>query len=292
MRACARWFYVFIFILALLFPASAFSAEFKCEVLSVKGLVIATSSESGDRSLKEGDLLSLGDEITVGDDSYVDLAYDKERLNVTRLESNTHIRLESVAPGRLHLENGAVFAKLKKLPHNSEFQVQTPTAVASVRGTEYLTRHVKGHTEVLNASASPIFVYGVKSDGSVDKDSEVVLERSKKTVIEKAGEAPSPPAVMTDEEKAVGNSLTSQIQKNVEVAESEGRTSALQTVDEIEAYIEKTKEESANRITAPANESDLSRVTDTRRRAFGGQKTLAPPQQEPAKEESPPDQNT
>jgi len=291
MRTFLRTVCSFLLISFVLFPAHAFSAQFQCEVLSVKGLAIATNPEVGDRGLKSGDLLKQGDEVSVGDDSYVDLAYDKEWQNVTRLGSNTRIKIASVMPGKLDLKNGTLFAKLKKLPRDSEFEVKTPTAVASVRGTEYLTKHVKGHTEVLNTSASPIFVYGFKSDGSIDKDTEVVLETAKKTSIQKAGQAPAPPAVMTEEEQGAGETLTKAIQKNIEKAEGEGRKANIQTVEEIEAFIKETKEESASRVTAPPNESELSRVTDTRRRAFGGQKALAPPETEPTSEEPSKEEN-
>ncbi len=261
--------------------------------MSVKGLVIATSAKTGDRSLKQGDLLSAGDELTVGNESYVDLAYDKEWKNVTRLESNTNAKLISVAPGKLDLKDGTIFAKLNKLPRRSEFEVITPAAVATVRGTEYITKHVRGRTEVLNASASPIFVYGVKADGTKDKASEVVLERSKKTGIEKSGQPPTKPVVMTEEDEKAGDTLKQDMNKNIETAQNEGRESSLQSVEEIEAMIKKAEEEAQKNAVAPPNDSDLSRVTDNRRRAFGGQNVLAPPeprmdepqQQEPQKQE-------
>ena len=266
-------------------PASGLCAQFQCEVLSVSGVAIATSPQAGDRSLKQGDLLGRGDEVTVGDESYVDLAYDKDRQNVTRLESNTHVKIASVVPGKLDLSNGSVFAKMKKLPRHSEFEVKTPTAVASVRGTEYLIRHARGHTEVLNASASPVFVYGVKTDGTKDTGNQVVLEKAQKTSIQKPGQVPVEPAVMTDEEQAVGETLTRAIEKNIETAVLENRPSTIQTVEEVEAFIQKTKEESETLAVAPPNESELSRVTDTRRRAFGGQKAFAPPEPDPEPEE-------
>src|SRR3989338_10032072 len=114
MRIFLRTVHPFLFALFVLFSTPVFSAEFNCEVLSVKGLAIATNVETGDRSLKTGDLLGKGDEVSVVDDSYVDLAYDKQWQNVTRLESNTQLKITSVVPGKLDLKNGALFAKLKR----------------------------------------------------------------------------------------------------------------------------------------------------------------------------------
>ncbi len=262
----------------LLFSSSVYAAEFRCEVLNIKGLAIAAGADSADRNLKQGDLLKAGEEVTVGDDSYVDLAYDKDWQNVTRLEANTRIKIVSVAPTKLSMQNGSIFSKLKKLPKDSEFELKTPTAVATVRGTEYKASYLKGKTEFFNASSSVVYVYGLKEDGSANKETEVILKEATKTDIAKAGDKPAEPVKMTDEEKVVTQKTTSAIQENIQEAQTQGRTGNIQSVDEIEKYVAKEKKKNEIHPTVAKNDSELSRVTDNRRRTFGGQNAMAPPQ--------------
>jgi hypothetical protein len=65
----------------------------------------------------------------------------------------------------------------------------------------------------------------------------------------------------------------------VKEAEAEGRAANIQTIEQIETFIREEKMRTQSLLEP--NESDLSRVTDARRRAFGGgERALAPPEQE------------
>ena len=61
----------------------------------------------------------------------------------------------------VQLELGDLTANLKKLPQRSSFRVQTPTAVATVRGTQFLSR------VVLNSNNMPDSSFAVR-DSIVD----------------------------------------------------------------------------------------------------------------------------
>ena len=255
-----------------------FAEEFQCEVLNLKGKVTVTDPESGTREVKQGDLLRAGQTLDVGEDGYADLAYDKDWRNITRLEANSKIKIASIVPGKLGLEQGGVFAKLKKLPEGSSFEVKTPTAVATVRGSEYRTTFSGGQTDVFNASMSKIYVAGVKADGSVDRDSTVTLQEAKKTSVASAGKAPAPPADMTPAEKKAGQTFSRAIQKNIDSAVTEKRESRIQSVTQIEEFIREAKR---NQAASSAQAEEYSRVTDQRRRAFaGGEREMAPPEKE------------
>lgn len=283
---------VTLFLMPLLAASlsPAYAAEFQSEVLALKGQATATDLEGTARPLKQGDLLKKGEQIEVGENSHVDLAFDKDWKNVTRLESNTKAKITSIEPGKLDLKDGGIFARLKKLPQSSSFEIRTPSAVATVRGSEYRTTHLLGQTDVFNAGSSRVVVYGVSSNGSADKNTAVMLEKDKKSSVPDAA-APTPAVDVSEEEKGASQVLMGGIETNVEKAEKEGRSASIQSVEEIEQFIREEKKK-ALAAAAPAPEAELSRVTDTRRRPFaGGDAALAPPEkEEPAGEPEPPTQ--
>ena len=266
-----------------LVAAPLYAGEFQCEVLNLKGTATATDKEGKTRALKTGDLLAAGDDIKVDTGGYVDLAYDQDWQNITRLEANSKVKITSIVPGRLDLRDGGVFAKLKKLPQGSSFEVKTPTAVATVRGSEYRTTFLLGQTDVFNAGSSRVVVYGVTAEGDLDKETAVMIEKDKKTNIPVAGQPPQPPADMSEAEKGPVQTLMSGIESNTAKAEKEGRTANIQSVEEMEEFIREEKRK-AIAATARPSEPELSRVTDTRRRAFGGDATMAPPEPEQPEE--------
>jgi len=267
----------FIFVIACLFAFArpVLADEFRCEVLNLKGTVTVRDSQGTARAAKQAELLKVGEEVEVGEDSYADLAYDKDWKNVTRLEANSKVKITAIAPGKLELLEGGIFAKLKKLPQDSAFEVRTPTAVATVRGSEYRTTFLLGQTDVFNAASSRVVVYGVKDDGTVDKDTAVMIEKDKKTSVETVGKAPKPAEPMSEGEIKAGQSLQGGIETNVKAAEKEGRSANIQSVADIEKYIKEEKRKAAS--AAAMKEDELSRVTDLRRRPFGGDREMAPP---------------
>ena len=263
-------FFLSAFAAVCFFP-TAFAEEFHCEVLSLAGSASATDADGKVRLLQEGDLVAKGEIVTTEADSVLDLSFDKDWKNVTRLEAKSKLKIASVYPGKLELAAGGVFARLKALPKDSAFQVKTPTAVATVRGTEYRTTFIGGRTEVSNVSPSKVFVYGVKADGSADTAQEVVLERSQKTQVPEAGKAPEPSQELPAEEAEATEELKTLIEANVQKVQEEGRTSAIQSVTEMEAQGAAEKEALKKQAAAQQldpNDSDESRVVDLRRRPF------------------------
>ena len=253
---------LFFFISILCFsPAKVLCAEeFHCEVLSLHGHATVMDADQKVRELKEGDLLGKDESLEVAPDSAVDLAFDKEWKNVVRVEEKSKLKVAQISPTKLELGQGGVFAKLKALPKDSSFDVKTPTAVATVRGTEYRTTYVDGHTEVFNVSPSKVFVYGVKADGSVNREQSVVLEQSKKTQVLNAGEVPKPSQDLSEQEAKIGEKLKADIETKIQEVQSSGRISKIQSVADLETLAK-------DRQIEP-NSTDESRVVDLRRRPF------------------------
>ena len=216
-----------------LFAGTVHAEDLYCEVMSVEGTVTLSNSTTSGKALSEGDLLSIDDVVRVGASSYVDIAYDRDWNNVTRVEENSSIRIRQLLPPEVELEIGGVFAKLKSLPKDSSFNVQTPTAIASVRGTEYRTTYLEGETQVYNISSSDVYVYGVDASGQRQAAEPVVVRSSEKTFVQRRGDAPMAPRRMdsADIQRAAHfrQGIEHRIQQNVQ----RGRVGKLPDVGEI-----------------------------------------------------------
>lgn len=239
--------------------------EFHCEVLKLKGDVKVVHVDGKTNALAEGDLLAVGETVEVAADSYVDLAYDREWQNISRIEEKTKIKIVQIYPGKLEVKEGSVYAKLKSLPKNSSFEVRTPTAVATVRGTEYRTLFKDGKTDVFNASASAIYVYGVDEEGIINKKDLVVLKEAQKTSIEEPGAKPETPQDMSALEKDSVMDVTKLIETNIVEVTTTGRVSKIQSISELE-LIKLASDDDTHSSTAVPTED--SRVDDGRRRPF------------------------
>jgi hypothetical protein len=105
----------------------------------------------------EGQTLRTGDTVRTGPDGRTEIEYFDG--SITRLDHETTFTLRELAsypdtPGSKVIEGeqseGRTFERVTELTDSkSRFDVDTPTATASVRGTEYvLTTHPDGSTEI------------------------------------------------------------------------------------------------------------------------------------------------
>ncbi|MBI2094886.1 MAG: hypothetical protein HYT89_01815 [Candidatus Omnitrophica bacterium] len=233
----------FLLFLTALAPARA--EEYTCEVMTLEGSAIYTSAGVL-KNLKQGDLLKAGDVIEVRD-GHVDLAYDKNWNNVTRVWEKSRVKIHSIYPTGLGLDEGGIFAKLHKLPKGSTFEIQTPTAIAAVRGSEYLTEYREGVTRVFNYSPSPVEVFSLDSMGNLLE--RAVIRESEKTEVLKAAEPPRPPEKMSGEEMRRAGEHRAEIDRSVELVFEAGRIGQTQDIEEVEAM--RAKEEEGRRRGHP-----------------------------------------
>lgn len=91
----------------------------------------------------DGMTLSIGDTLKTGDNSSVTLTFLAG--NMLQVVSNAQLKIEKnqlegetpALNARVAITSGQLKAILKNLPPKSVFEVETPTAVAAVRGTVY-----------------------------------------------------------------------------------------------------------------------------------------------------------
>ena len=113
-------------------------------VMFVVGNEAKIVSEKGQTKAVKGAILQQGDSIQTGPKSQVDIMLPGKIL--IRIDQNTTVAMRSFATAadgsqadKLYLQRGLIFAKVTKLGQHSTFAIQTPTIVAGVRGTEFLT---------------------------------------------------------------------------------------------------------------------------------------------------------
>jgi FecR protein len=148
--------------------------ELYSEVLYASGYVqVCMADEVKCVQVEEGLRLQSGDKLQVGDDSYVELSFDEAEENVVRVDSNSHVMLILKEDEKLELLKGRVFAAIDNLPSGLKFEIRTPTAVAGVRGTDWLTT-VEGDLTRVEAISGEPYVKGFNEDGSLRSKAVVV----------------------------------------------------------------------------------------------------------------------
>ena len=118
-----------------------FADKNSARVVRLLGKARAMSASAEDwRPLRVGSAVSDGDRIETGPNSRMILRYKNIEI---RLGPNTRSRvdalLDAARPSRIHVESGYSWFSVKKQPNKgpTRFQVSTPTAIASVRGTKF-----------------------------------------------------------------------------------------------------------------------------------------------------------
>jgi len=152
--------------------SSAQAAEVgKAVVRSVRGH--AQYAEGGQwLELKPGHVLKPGSSIRTANESQVDLFLDQNGPMVRLVENTTlgidklnfeATGIDTVIETQLDLKSGRILGIVKKMAHNSKYEIKTPNGVAGVRGTEF---DVSATSVARVVSGSMVLVY-VKSDGTV-----------------------------------------------------------------------------------------------------------------------------
>jgi hypothetical protein len=135
-------FLVLLLSLILIIPTSIFAkGDLIAFVGKVKGDVMVTRANPGDTEpAKAGMFLYSGDMIKTGDKSYTDIIFQDDGSRL-KLDPETTLTLEATRTQKrlskkVRLGAGKMFAKVSKR-RGTEFQVTTPTSVASVKGTDF-----------------------------------------------------------------------------------------------------------------------------------------------------------
>lgn len=130
-------------IVLLLFSltCSVFAAESVALLSASKGKV-DLSRDAKSIKFKAGDMLRNNDELRTGGESFAAYKY-VDGSSTIKVFSNSVVRITANKSGKslskkVVIDKGSIFTDVK--PKSGAFMVQTPTTVASVKGTGFLTK--------------------------------------------------------------------------------------------------------------------------------------------------------
>jgi hypothetical protein len=113
-----------------------------------------------------GMLLSKGTRVITGEESYVEIAFNRLKSNVIKVRENSMVMIKLDGVDRFGLDSGEVFTLIRDLSKDGIFQMRTPCAVCGTYGTGWSTKADKDLTTVA-VFKGRVFVRGIKKDGSV-----------------------------------------------------------------------------------------------------------------------------
>jgi hypothetical protein len=135
---------LFLCAAAMLIPAGLFAQDTIAYVGEVSGEVTVTRPNPGeDVAASLGMLLDQGDTVRTGADSYTAIIFQDDGSRV-KLGENTQLTLNATREKkslkkRLRLNVGKMWAKVTKR-RGTDFEISTPTSVASVKGTQFVVQ--------------------------------------------------------------------------------------------------------------------------------------------------------
>jgi hypothetical protein len=149
----------------------------------VVGDVKLVRTGDADRQLRHRDVLKKADTIVTGANSFCAFQLGEEA--VMKVSENSTMRLQDILEtgnNRVYLEQGRVFAAVKKMGKGTSYEVQTKTTVAAVRGTQFSVNYEKG-ASVVAVNEGAVKVQRVAEDTAVA--GEEVVEQGKAAVVTK-----------------------------------------------------------------------------------------------------------
>jgi hypothetical protein len=143
----------FVILLALILPVSVHAEDVIAYFGEVGGKVLVVKpGTGGDNAGKEitaktGMFLAAGDVIRTGEESFASVIFqdDGSRVKLGPVATLTlnATRKQKQLDKSLVLDSGKLWAKVTK-KRGAEFQVKTPTSVASVKGTRFIIEETEG----------------------------------------------------------------------------------------------------------------------------------------------------
>jgi len=144
------FFLCVVFIMVLFFPAAVFAKDAIAYIGEVGGDVRIIKGNPGTEvTAKLGMLLEGGDTIKTRTESFASVIFQDDGSRV-KLGENARLTLNATRQKkklkkRMRLETGKMWAKVTK-KRGTDFQVSTPTSVASVKGTKFVLEEGNGQT--------------------------------------------------------------------------------------------------------------------------------------------------
>jgi len=168
-KKCRVWFFSILFLMGLVGIGKAEEKQIATLSAYLGEVLLQKAGETTWQRAEEGTFLFEEDKIQTKEDSSAEIIFDYE--NVIELSQNSLLEIKSLKikeddskESLLKLEIGRVLAEVGEIPASSKFEIHTPTAVAGVRGTEFLVEEKDGESSVA-VFKGKVGVRGIAKEG-------------------------------------------------------------------------------------------------------------------------------
>ncbi|MDD5194450.1 MAG: FecR family protein [Candidatus Omnitrophica bacterium] len=167
---------IYFFIIGLFLIGNIYAESSEVTVIYVSGSVdICSGDESYPCSKAIEDMtVTAGDKIITAQDSSIELAFDENKKNILRVNPESEVVISLKDNEKVELTKGEVFTTIEELPSGSSFEIRTPTAIAGVRGTEWLTKVDEEGTDIEAFQGTP-YAKTIYENGKVAPQETIVL---------------------------------------------------------------------------------------------------------------------
>ena len=163
---------------------AAMTVSRAAQLINVEGSVQVQSPGDNEwKKAENGMQVNIGDSIRTARRSKADIALDAEKKNTIALGEKTLVVLNSASADsidRLDLSRGRVYSNMEGIKSGLSFEVNTPSAVAGVRGSSYMVYAERDEDEV-SAYKDTVFIKAFDADKN--QISEIMLPEGFKTFI-------------------------------------------------------------------------------------------------------------
>lgn len=151
--------------------------EVIARVQFIKGEVFLQRNDEV-KPLNVNDSLVMNDIIITKDNSLVDIIIKNK--GIVRLAENTKIHIQTLTNEsiELHQDSGTVITHLKRLKQTENYTIITPTSIAAVRGTSFITK-------VLQDKSTNYALIEGKIEIKNDKGKSIVMDQPGELVVQK-----------------------------------------------------------------------------------------------------------
>lgn len=172
-----------IVCVALFFILPALAQDDEAKIVYIKGEVkLQKAGQISWVTAGEGMIIEDGDRIKTFKNSTAEIAIDKDKKNIIKIEQETEMLMEKIKDKRSQLSKGKVLALLEALEPGSDFEVRTPTAVCGVAGSGMFVQ-TDGNKTTAGCHEDQAYAKGINKDGSFT--SKKIIEEGYKCIIEK-----------------------------------------------------------------------------------------------------------
>lgn len=133
-------------------------------ILFMQGDVKVKTAKSNIWSVAEkGLIISNGDAMKTGKNSWAEIAFGKNHKNSVRVQSETEVVFNDLGATKINLLKGELRSLVEKVSKNRVYEIKTPVSVCGIRGTGF-DSITDGNTAETDVFENSVFFSGLGED--------------------------------------------------------------------------------------------------------------------------------